>query len=84
MSNYYRASDAQPSVDDLKEIFARSTPQDWLFDDVSDTFTHKQNLLVFVAGDHHGTYNLKYGHMDVDTLSSQALDTHVFNTPPQP
>ena len=73
MNEYFRASKAEPSLDDVKNIFNRSGPRDWLYDPETDTYTHRNNLLVFVSGNHSDTYTLRYGHMDVSPVTRKDL-----------
>jgi hypothetical protein len=64
-SNYYRGSEAEPTKEALHDLFVRSSPSEWIYDEESKIFTYKKDLLVFLHPDPNGSYNLRYGHMDI-------------------
>ena len=75
--SFYRATDAEPTKDEIWAVFAASKPSDWLYDDESDIFTLRHDLLVFLVGSGSGSYMLKYGHMDIGHVSSEQIPSIV-------
>jgi hypothetical protein len=84
MAEYYRASELEPSVDDLSALLESSSPSDWLFDDETNSFTSRKNLLVVLAPNNQESYTLRYGHMDVFNVSNRFMNERVFATPEWP
>ena len=81
MSAYFRGSDLEPSVDDLKQVLDRSAPSDWIFDSESRIFTHRENLLIFLAPSVGGNYNLQYGHMEIVPVRSAQIKACFLGSP---
>jgi hypothetical protein len=76
MPAYFRGSDLEPSVEDLKQVLDLSAPSDWIYDDESRIFTHRENLLIFLAPSEDGNYNLRYGHMEIFSVQSEQIGAY--------
>lgn len=77
MTEFYRATEAEPSEHDLLTIFKASSRDQWLFDEETSVFTFKENMSIFVAPDNFGSFRLMYGYMEIATVSESELQRHL-------
>ena len=77
MAEFYRGSDLEPTRDDLIALVQKSGPSEWLLDDETGVFTHRQNLLVFLVPTNDDSYSLQYGYMDLCSVPNAFMREHV-------
>ena len=77
MSEFFRATEVEPSEQELMALFNRSTQDHWLFDEETNIFTFKENMNLFVVPDDKGGFKLMYGYMKLTNLSDRDLENHL-------